>query len=269
MATDPRSNLPPDQLFVESSPFIEKVVAQSCRRSHFSPEEAKDFASCVNIKLIENDYGVFRQFKGDANLETYLATVIKRSLHDYRNHIWGKWRESAEAKRLGEVAERLEELLVRERYSFDEAVQILRINEKLGMTEAELADLRVKLPQRAGRRIVGEEALQGMASREPRPDEALEQKEKQRECRRILMKLRRALDSLADSDRVFVMLAMEMKVADIARAQGLKQKPLYRRVEKIYKELKKALEREGVRREDVKAILGGLQPDRLAWPRQT
>src|SRR4051812_28868347 len=107
MATDPPSNLPPDQLFVESSPFIEKVVAQSCRRSHFSPEEAKDFASCITIKLIENDYGVFRQFKGDANLETYLATVIKRSLQDYRNHIWGKWRESAEAKRLGQGAGRV------------------------------------------------------------------------------------------------------------------------------------------------------------------
>jgi RNA polymerase sigma factor (sigma-70 family) len=269
MAPPPTSGLPPDQLFLENRPFIEKVVAQSCRRSHFSPEEAKDFASCVNIKLIEDDYGVFRQFKGDSNLETYLATVIKRFVLDYRNHIWGKWRESAEAKRLGDVAERLEKLLVREKHSFDEAVQILRINEKLGMTEAELADLRAKLPQRAGRQIVGEEALQGIPARELRPDEEFEEKEKQRKCRRILMKLRRALEGLSDNDRVFVLLAMEMKVADIARVQGLEQKPLYRRVEKICKELKKALEREGVRREDVKEILGCLQTDLVARPKKT
>ncbi len=187
---------------------------------------------------------MFRQFKGDSNLETYLATVIKRFVLDYRNHIWGKWRESAEANRLGEVAERLERLLVREGHSFEEAVQILRINEKLGMTEAELADLR-QVPQRAGRRIVGEEALQGVAARAARLDEEFEQKEKQKECRRILMKLRRSLESLSDNDRVFVLLAMEMKVADIARVQGLEQKPLYRRIKKICKELKKALERGG------------------------
>jgi RNA polymerase sigma factor (sigma-70 family) len=263
------SYLPPDQLLLKNLPFIEKAVAQSCRRSHFSPEEAKDFASCVHVKLIEDDYRVFRQFKGESSLRTYLATVIKWFLLDYRDHLWGKWRESAEAKRLGPVAERLERLLVREEYTFDQAVQILQVNEKLGMTEAELEDLRTRLPQRAGRRVVGEEVLQGLPSREPRPDEALEEKDTQAECRRILMKLHRALDGLPDEDRVFVKLAMEMKVADIARAQGLEQKPLYRRVERICKELRKALEWEGVRREDVQKILGCLQPDGLARPEKT
>jgi RNA polymerase sigma factor (sigma-70 family) len=265
----PRLSPLPGQLLLENLPFIEKVVAQTCHRSHFSPEEAKDFASCVHLKLIEDDYRVFRQFKGESKLGTYLATVVKRCVQDYRDHIWGKWRESAEAKRLGPVAERLERLLVRERYSFDEAVRILQINEKLGMTEAELVDLRTRLPQRAGRRVVGEEVLQGLPSLELRPDEALEAKENQAECRRILMKLHRALDGLPDDDRVFVKLAMEMKVADIARAQGLEQKPLYRRVERICKELRKALEREGVHREDVQKILGCLQPDGLARPEKT
>ena len=265
----PNQSRTPDQLLLENLPFIERVVAHTCHRSHFSPEEAQDFASCVHVKLIEDDYRVLRLFKGEANLETYLVTVIKRFLLDYRDHIWGKWRESAEAKRLGVVAERLERLLVRDRYSFDEAVHILQINEKLGMTEAELADLRARLPQRAGRRVVGEEALVGLPSRELRPDEELEEKEAQAECRRILMKLHRALEGLPDDDRVFVKLAMEMKVADIARAQGLEQKPLYRRVERICKELRKALEREGVHREGVQKILGRLQTDGLARPEKT
>ena len=57
-------------------------------------------------------------------------------------------------------------------------------------------------------------------------------------------------------------------MADIARVQGLEQKPLYRRIKKICKEWKKALEREGVRREDVKGILGCLQTDLVARPKK-
>ena len=98
---------------------------------------------------------------------------------------------------------------MREGHSFDEAVQILRINEKLGMTEAELADLRAKLP-RAGRTADRRRGgAPGSGCPGSRPDEEFEQKEKQKECRRILMKLRRSLESLSDNDRVFVLLAME------------------------------------------------------------
>src|SRR4051812_9136398 len=146
MAPDPPSDLPPDQLFLKSLPLIEKLIAFASRRSRFSREDAEDFSSWVKLKLIEDDYGVLRKFKGGCNLGTYLSVVIQRLAQDYRNHLWSKWRPSAEAIRLGPLAVRLEQLLVRDDYSFEEACQILQVNEGIGLTDAELDGLRAKLP---------------------------------------------------------------------------------------------------------------------------
>jgi hypothetical protein len=56
---------------------------------------------------------------------------------------------------------------------------------------------------------------------------------------------------------------MEFSVAQISRIRGIEQKPLYRRLEKIYKELRKAIEREGVRRQDVEEVLASMAPEIL------
>lgn len=267
MASDP-SDLPPDQLFLKSLPLIEKIIAFASRRSRFSREDAEDFASWVKLKLIENDYGVLRQFKGGCSLGTYLSVVIQRLAQDHRNHLWSKWRSSAEALRLGPLAVRLEQLLVREGYSFDEACQLLWVNEGIGATEAELSDLRAKLPPRTGRHLVSDEALQGEASPDPGPEQQAEDRETAIESRRILMALHRSMETLATDDRLLVKLWTRMSVADIARAWKVEQKPLYRRLDKAHKALEKALEREGVRKEDAKRILRSLQLGRFAWPKK-
>ncbi|MFY9826969.1 MAG: sigma-70 family RNA polymerase sigma factor [Thermoanaerobaculia bacterium] len=261
-------DLPPDQLFLKSLPLIEKIIAFASRRSRFSREDGEDFSSWVKLKLIEDDYGVLRQFKGGCSLGTYLSVVIQRLAQDYRNHLWSKWRPSAEALRLGPLAVRLEQLLVREEYSFDEACQILWVNEGIGATEAELSDLRAKLPPRTGRHVVSDEALQAEASPDPGPEQQAEDHEIATESRRILMALYRSMETLSTDDRVLVKLRTRMSVADIARARKVAQKPLYSRLKKAYKALAKALEREGVRKEDVKKILGRLQPDRFARPKK-
>ena len=108
------ASIPPDQLFLKSLPLIEKLIAFASRRSRFGREDGEDFSSWVKVKLIENDYGVLRQFKGGCNLSTYLSVVVQRLAQDYRNHLWSKWRPSAEAIRLGPLAVRLEQLLVRD-----------------------------------------------------------------------------------------------------------------------------------------------------------
>jgi len=270
MATDPPSDLPPDQLFLKSLPLIRKIIAFASRRYRFRPQDAEDFSSWVMEKLIEDDYGVLRQFQGRCSLATYLSTVIQRLALDFRNHLWGKWRPSAEAERLGKLAVRLEELLVRDEYTFDQACQILRINEGVGLTVAELDDLRAKLPPRTGRQPpVDAKVLQEKPSLDPLPDQQVQEQEVEIKHRRICKALHHALETLSKEDQLLVKLRTRMSVADIARTWKVDQKPLYRRLEKIYKELRKALEREGVRREDVKEILRCLQPDLLARPKKT
>lgn len=256
----PPDDLTPEQLFLGHLELIEAVIAHTCRRSHFSPQDAEDFAGHVRIKLIEDNYCKIREYRGRSSFKTYLTVVIRRLLLDYQDHLWGKWRETAEAQRLGPVAIKLERLLTREGYTFEEACQILRVNEKVEMSDLELAELRGKLSPRILRHFIREEDLQAEPSRDPGPDERLQDQEKEDTRRRVRMGLKRALDTLSPEDKVLVEMRKEFSVADIARLRGMDQKRLYRRLKKIYDELRKALERQGVRRQDVEEILGTLEP---------
>jgi DNA-directed RNA polymerase specialized sigma24 family protein len=173
----PPDDLSPEQLFLGNLELIEAVIAHTCRRSHLSSQDAEDFGGYVWVKLIEDNYSKIREYQGRGSFKTYLTIVIRRLLVDYRNHLWGKWRNTAEALRLGPVALRLETLLVREGYTFEEACQILRTNEKVVMSDLELAELRGKLPLRIPRHFIGEEYLQAEPSPGPGPDDQLQDHE--------------------------------------------------------------------------------------------
>jgi DNA-directed RNA polymerase specialized sigma24 family protein len=113
------------------------------------------------------------------------------------------------------------------------------------------------LPPRSLQRLVGEEWLQAEALREMRP----EQKERAVSKRRIFALFLQALKILTSEEQVLVRMRTELKVSEIARLRGMEQKPLYKRLEEIYKKLRKELERHGIRRADIEGLLGGLQPD--------
>ncbi len=247
-------------LFLGHLKLIEEIIAHSCRRAHFKREDAEDFGSLVKIKLLEDECAILRQYQGKSSLRTYLTVVIKRLLLDYQDHLWGKWRYSAEAERLGPVAMRLERLLQREDRTLEEAIQILRINEKIEMSEAELRDLAAKLPPRFSRQFLGEERLEAEPSRELRPDEHLKEKERVRISWRVYRTLQGCLDALPKEDKLLVKDRLRFSVADIARIRRIEQKPLYRRLEKIYKALRRCLGKHGVRRQDLEEVMGSLDP---------
>src|SRR5689334_9059220 len=127
-----------EDLFNAHLPHIDKVVDYLSRRYFFQTDECEDFRSSVYEKLIDDDYAVFRKFQGRASLNTYLTTVISNMLKDYLNRLFGKWQPSAEALRMGPIAVHLERLLVRDGYTFDEAVKILQVNRKVELSWQEL-----------------------------------------------------------------------------------------------------------------------------------
>jgi len=259
LPTPPDDGLTPEQLFLGHLKLIEAIIAHCCRRSRFQPQEAKDFQQEVMVKLIEDDYAVFRKYEGRSSLKTYLTVTIKRQLLDYQNHIWRKWRNSAEAERLGEVAKRLEDLLVRDEVSFDEACQML-LDQGVEASEAELAEIRAKLPPRYNRRFLPEEKLQTMSSPEMRPDERLEQKELAQLGRRIYGTFLRTLQTFPKEEQILVWMRTRLKVVDMARMLRRDPKPLYRQLDKIYEKLQKEMEKQGVRRQDIEDLLRRLQP---------
>src|SRR6202008_4136539 len=102
-----------------------RVGRTIARRHQLSADEADELGSSVRLKLVENDYEVLRKFEGRSQLRTYLTTVVKRHFLDDRNARWGKWRPSAQARRLGPVAVLLDQFLTRDRLPFEEAVQAI------------------------------------------------------------------------------------------------------------------------------------------------
>src|SRR5687768_4500817 len=174
----------PEDTFLAHLPHIDKVVAHLCRKHHFQKEECEDFRSRVHVKLIDDDYGIIRKFQGRSSLKTYLTTVVSNEMKDFLNHLWGKWRPSTEAQRLGPVAIRLEKLL-RDGLSLDEAVRTLQTNHKEEMSAQDLADMAARLPDRVPRRVVGEEALQDQASND-RADSRAEEEEREAIRRKVL-----------------------------------------------------------------------------------
>jgi hypothetical protein len=100
-----------EALFLSCLPVIDEVTAQLCRRHRLSPDESEDFRSEVRLHCSQRDFDLLRRFEGRSSLQTYLTVVISRLFLDYRNRLWGRWRPSIEAKRLGPSAIPIEPLV--------------------------------------------------------------------------------------------------------------------------------------------------------------
>jgi RNA polymerase sigma factor (sigma-70 family) len=247
----------PEQLFLSNLKHIEKAARYAARRHRFGREDADEFVSEVEVKIIEDDYRVIRMHQGKSTLRTYLTSVVHNFLRDYTDHLWGKFRNSAEAIRQGEVAKKAEELISKEEYTQDEAFEVLRTNFKVALSWRQFEHLIASLPSKARRRIEGEEALAPLPDKNPTPEEKLlsrEQKERLEEILRILEECRAAFP---EEDGLILKMCGEFKPGEIARILDLDLSDLYRRIDRLKKALRKDLERRGVRWEEVKACFSG------------
>jgi RNA polymerase sigma factor (sigma-70 family) len=244
----------PDALFVSHLGWIERVAAAVCRRHGSSPEDAEDFSSWAKLKLIEQDYAVFRKFRGESSLTTYLTVVIAMLFRDYRTHRWGRWRPSAAARRHGALAVRLETLVYRDQLRLEQAAEVLRTAGQTDLSDRELARLLGELPaRRPGRPMqVGSERLAD-APAVDRADNLVAADEAEAGKKVIDGVLQR----LPPEDQL--MLRMHfwegMSVADIARGLGVPQKPLYRRMDRALADLRGYLEESGVSRDRARAAV--------------
>src|SRR3954454_108397 len=270
----------PQQLFLSQLPSIERIAAFVCRRNHMSVEDTEDFIGLVKLKLIDHDYDVIRKFEGRSSFSTYMAAVIARLLADYRVSLWGKWRPSGEAKRLGDKAITLERMISRDGYTFAEAVQVLTTPRNSPYTVAELEAIYRLLPVRgrpvaadappvfdkddepeddelgSGKMIDPGDQGSGRVSGVEIPDE-LGETERERTAARIGAVLEELTASLAPEDQLVIRLRFfsGMTVSQIARSLQLDQKQLYRRIHRILLGFREALAEQQIDAADVEAFL--------------
>ena len=254
MAQPTEGGRAPQDLFLTHLPLVERVIGFTCRRHGLREEEGEEFASVVKTRLVEDGYAVFTKFQGQSKLSTYLTTVVQRLFLDWQRARRGRPRPSAEARRLGTVAIRLERLLYWDGFSFDEACRILRENHGVEVSWQELEEVAGRLPPRViERQHEGGERTEWLAGGEgERPDEAALARERDAEAERVVAVLEEALEGLEAEDRLILRMRFEddFTVADIARALHLEQKPLYPRIERLKRDLRRELESRGLRSAD-------------------
>ncbi len=216
-------------LFLASLPVIDDVTGQVCRRHRLSASEADDFRSEVRLHFIDRNYEVLRRFEKRSSLSTYVTVVIQRLFLDYRNRLWGKWRPSADAKRLGPTAILIERLVARDGWSLEQVVETLRVNHGITL-DASLQALCDKLTRRGPKRqLVAEDHADTVESGQPSPDTNVVRVEQEFLAKRVRAALDRAKQSLEPEERLILKMRFEdaVPVADIARALHLNQKRLY------------------------------------------
>ena len=252
-----------EHTFLENLGTIDKIASFVARRNHLNTDESGEFVQEVRVRLLDDDYAIIRKFEGRSEFSTYLTTVIKRLFQAWRTELWGKWRPSAEAKRLGDKAIALERLRTRDGYTFDEAVNELTTPAGSPYTVRELWAIYIRLPPRNPRpTIVSDETTpEAMIAVEADADERIELPDRERTARKIAEVLDRFIDTMDPEDRLILQLKFwqALKAPEIAqRLQRLYKDPkkIYKRLEKLLPAMRRALEEAGITKSDIDEILG-------------
>lgn len=249
-------------LFAENLDAIERAIARVCREARLDRADAEDFASSARLALLGDDCAILRKFEGRSSLPSYLTIVVRRLYVDDRRAA-GRWYASAEAQRRGPAAVRLEQLMMRDRRSFAEAVEIVT-GEIPSVTARELEEMAAALPERAPRAVAvpvmeGDDERFAGSSTAADLVEALDVARRSRDANDAV---RAAMTIMTAEDRAILRLRYSgnASIANIARALGLEQRPLYRRIEALLEKLRRALEAAGVDAASADDLIGTADP---------
>jgi RNA polymerase sigma factor (sigma-70 family) len=239
-------------LYTEHADTIEAVLAYTRRAHRLSADDGDEFSSWARLRLLEDDCAVLRKFNGLSSLKTFLVTVVQHLFQDWRIKEWGKWRPTAEARRLGPVAIELERLVLRDDMEFEQAVQVL-LSKGTATSAAECDDIWGQLKQRPRRQRTTSDALVDVPAPSRNPFEEDERRER---ALQVVIALRKAIAALPPADRLIVKLRYEDRftVGRIAQLIDCEQKPLYRRFEQLWKQLRASMQASGITEDDVRDL---------------
>lgn len=252
-----------ERRYESSLALIDRLSRHACRGSRMNDADVDDFCAWVRLKLFEDDYAILRRFEQRCSLPTFLAVVIRRLLLDYRGRVWGRFRTSAEAERLGPIAVALEELLHRDGKSLDDAVEELR-RRNLPVNRAEAESLARRLPPRMKRTHVeiGDVPESHLVASQS-ADERLLHGERMDLVQQLASALRGAIADLPSADQTLLRLhfAAGVSVADISRSMAVDQQLLYRRIRALCRELRERLIAAGIDRSRIAELIGERELD--------
>lgn len=234
-------------MYVEHLDAINRIADSLCRRNGLRGADAEDFVSDVRLKLLQDDYAILRKYRGDSRPTTYLTVVISNLFRDHRIKKWGKWRPSAEAKRQGSAAVMLEAAVYRDGHTFDQACTLLEQDGRISVDRSELRAVFAGLPQRVQRRVDDDASIEDIPAADSTDSDLLDSERAER-MRAANNALEQAIRSLDPEDRLIIRLHFfeGLSIAEVARAVGLPQKPLYPRLKRLLETLSASLASQGI-----------------------
>jgi RNA polymerase sigma factor for flagellar operon FliA len=235
-----------EEVFLTNLCLIDRAIGYVCHRNRVGRDEEEEFGSYVKIKLIESNYAIIRKFEGRSAFSTYMTTVVQRMFFQYRVQMWGKWRPSAQARRLGDKGITLERLLTRDGHTYSEAVAVLTAGAPPAFTAEEIEAIYVRLPIRQPRPVLV--AAMENTDNGPSIEPALFSGERAVIARHTAETIDAAIATMESEDQLILRMRFwnGKKIPDIARALGLDDKKLYKRIGKLLAQLKFTLEGAGV-----------------------
>jgi RNA polymerase sigma factor (sigma-70 family) len=244
------------RLLLDHLDLIDQIVRKTASHRHLSATEREDFAGFVRVRLIEDNYAILRKFQGRSSWFTYLSAVIERMGFDFCAEMWGRWRPSAMAERLGPAAILLERLVTRDSHSIEEAFVIVR-HHGVDLTDAELRSLWERLPPRVRTTEVSEDAAAGLSGNDS-SEVLVEDADRKRAVERLNRGLQDAFLQIAPQDRVTIALHFDqnLSISRIAKLTGSSVPTLHRRLKKSFLQLEAALIRDGFDPRDLSELIG-------------
>ena len=236
------------RLLLDHLDLVDQIVRTTGRRRHLSAAERDDFASFVNLRLVDDNYAILRKFQNRSTLWTYLATVIEHLSLDFCAQEWGRWRPSAMAERLGPVAVLLERLVTRDSHTIEEAMEIVRTNHDVRLSYGELRSIWEQLPVRVRATEVGEEAAAAVSGGD-NSESIIEDADRRESIARLQRALAAAFAQIAAQDRVLIALRFDqdLSMVEIAKLTGSSVPTLHRRLDKSVKQLRLGAHRRRLR----------------------
>ena len=133
--------------FLESNfKIIQGVINKACRRYNLDGGDADEFSSIVYEKLLDDDYKKIRSFGGSSSFSTYITAVISHIFIDtIIRPVKGRWKASKKALALGREAIELEELVLKNGYNIDQAIETLVENPDYSISKDDAYKMASKL----------------------------------------------------------------------------------------------------------------------------
>ena len=226
--------------------LVERSARALARSKGLSPQDTDDFVQDALVRFIENDYAAYRRFRGEAQLPTYVASIVSRLLIDRVISERGKFRPSPAAVQRGEAAVLLEKYVYRDGLTVAAASERLRTDQHLTLSDAEIEALLAELPRRYRREHVGPDPLEHVPALTSAEDGILDVERRRRDTRFAAVLEKCKIQVSSQDALILSYWEQGVRPMEIARILGMPSKRVYARVEALKKLLRRMLEDDGI-----------------------